>query len=192
MITKKAATEDAPDVDPVAALEEELRRLNAEHIKLRDIYQRLLNQRSDWERRVQSAVWRGAQDWIHHFGASRAAHAAWSKFGGEFGLARLIQQIPERPNTAQLTTLRDAAAQVRKGMRGFSDEVGAQFTLAHDELRRLRKFVREYGQKLHAESGRDPLGCDCAGCQLIIDMDVIGDCPGPTGTDNPEETRDGR
>lgn len=164
-----------PEVDRVVELEEQLRDLNAEHTRLNDRYTQLLIGQAEAQRRGASALQRRQQDWIQAFGASSAAHAVWNRFGGEYGLARVVRDLPERPNKKQLDNARGAASMVLYQMKGLSEAVRSEFTLAHAELGRLREFVTGYARNLHTESGRGPTMCDCVGCRLIIEMDLIGD-----------------
>lgn len=162
------------DPDEIQKLRERVGSLSAELSRVQDVQSRMQRDRSDWERRVKSAERRTQQDWLQAFGAFYAAHEAERATRYVTGLIYRVEQLPDRPKLDQICGLRSAAEIAKHALTLTRGEPAEHvFKQAHAEIGRLRTYIRATGQRLHAESGRDPSGCDCTGCQLIIDMDIV-------------------
>lgn len=176
MASKKTTEPSLFDSDQdVSKLHERIAALSAENTRLNDLYMRLLTTRADWERRVASARRREQQEWLRVFGATYAVRDVARVEHYVTGLIYRIESLPDKPGSSQISDLRAAAVTSRQVLKAHQDAPEKAFELAHDELFRLRDFVREFGRRTHDESGRDPNMCDCVGCQILIGMDVIGD-----------------
>jgi hypothetical protein len=164
---------DMPDEELRESLSRALREQRDEH----DKYMRLLVGQTRHDERVWSAARRSAiQDagtvgeMVGHQRLNAVTHTASA-------LAYRAQNLGERPKKQALIDLVATAEQLTHELRlsRALTEPAAVTAIRErdDEVSRLRAYVREFGKALHAGQGTDDSsGCECAGCRLIVDMDL--------------------
>lgn len=166
--------------DALAELQARHDRLNAEFIALRDRDQRrMTNARIDGDR-TRSAARRDAQDHMLGLAESYADAAVRESMHDIAALIYRTETLPDRPSRGQVASLRTAAGLADRRIRLATDRdnVADVAHRVHAEVRRLRAYVMASGRAIHDVTGRDPNGCDCTGCLLIIGMDLLdGDAP---------------
>jgi hypothetical protein len=165
------------------------RAAEAELTALGDRYQRLLNDRSSWEKSVRAAARREAQDHMRAFASLYLGPLMEQlTFPVRPALYRATQLDPSRARTAaersQQEQLRNAAqaALAAWDERTGRDQAAAAFAAdpGEAEIRRFRTLITATGQRLHREwagpsTATGPGGrCSCPGCDLIRDMDTEG------------------
>jgi hypothetical protein len=174
----------APDVfDQIAAgmPDEELRECLARALREKrdehDKYMRLLIGQTRHDERVWSAARRSAifdAGTVFELAGRQRLDAVTHSASA---LAHRAQNLGERPKKQTLADLVTNAERLTWELK-ISRELAetAAMTAIRDrdgEIDRLRTFVKEFGKALHAGLGADgPSSCECAGCRLIIDMDL--------------------
>lgn len=155
----------------------ELAATQAELTALRDRYQSLLAGQGRQLVLVRAAARRQAHDHMEALAGVYAARRAEDMVPWIEGLVRRVERLGERPSGQQLAELRDAAGLARLGLqrsRGAEPEGVTRLREQQAEITRLRQLVLKTGRELHAESGLDPVGCECRGCLMIMGMDGGG------------------
>jgi hypothetical protein len=161
-------------------VEDELRDVQAELTRTRDLYHRMLQAQVRHDRDVYTDARRKAQDdriaWADHYFRHLIARSA----GPVSDLIYRVQQVPDRPSNAQVADLKAAAAAADWTFQLAQKTVEAQpdfGSRVRVEVSRLRGYIRSAGEALHrAAAGRERDGdrCCCAGCELIRGMDDDG------------------
>lgn len=160
----------------VGELAADLTATQAELTALRDRHQRVLTDRQRHDERVRAAARREAHGHMEALAGVYAARRAEDMTSWITGLLRRVERLGERPSAQQLAELRDAAGLARLALRRSQEAEPEGVTRLWEqqaEITRLRGLLTDVGRGLHAESGRDPVGCECRGCRLIVGMDLI-------------------
>lgn len=157
-------------------------RLQAEHIRVCDQSARRERDLREWEKRVVSARRRELEGWLDNLAGlyvERRVEAA--RRGGLGELFYRVSKLADRPKPTEIQELRRSAVMIENVVRAIVPESAEQFyERQRAEVKRLRAYITTAAQELHAKFGEDVagptyVGCTCAGCELIVGMDVLGD-----------------
>lgn len=164
------------NADGLSDLDLVLRELDM-HVKdgraVQNLYDRMMHEQSDHDRRVRSGAKRAEQDnrlaWSEHFMSHLVSLALYD-------LNVLIHQaetLPDRPKPADLSRLKTAARDARQTLARQPDseslKVAEHWRAA---TWRIRDYVTATGRVLHAKFATADMGCTCPGCELIVGMDA--------------------
>jgi hypothetical protein len=161
----------------------ELKLVQAELTKLRDVHYRMLARQSEQERRSAAAVARQVHRRINAISDYDVSTAVSTALAPLTELIYRITQLGDRVGPGQVAELKRAAddAHAALSLRRATQEGPALIRRLQDEVTRMRHLVMALGQELHAEhivAGGDPglspgdMGCACRGCRMIVDMDA--------------------
>jgi len=178
---------DMPTEELRTTLASVMREKRDEH----DRYMRLLTGQSRHDERVWSAARRSA---ISDAGTvfelvGRQRLNAVTHEASE--LAYRAQNLGERPKKQGLIDLVAAAERLNWALkinRDLADTPAIAALRARDEeIHRLRDYTRIVGRELHEQLGSiEPSGCECAGCRLIINLDLTPVLHGPKRPESPD------
>lgn len=177
--------EDISDLSDAELLNRELTRMQAESRRHENAYSTLLQDQVKYDRSVYASANRTAREAVDARGSLYLNAIIRRSAVPLTGLIYRISQLPERPGPKQVEELKGAARTVEWQLDGVVTAPVIREVAEHDEgvklveaqraeITRLRKFITEQGQALHAahgprkgEEGR----CECPGCELIRSMD---------------------
>lgn len=161
-------------------LQERLASLTREHQALNDRYMRLLTERRKDSDRTHSAARRKYyEDLLRAIERDQVRYVVERALVPVTGLIYRVHSLGERCSQKKVAELKAAATQADSWLRDARSASNPDQQFAEEaaaEIARLRRYIREAGQRLHTTYAQDTAhGCECPGCLLIVDMDLVPD-----------------
>jgi hypothetical protein len=140
---------------------------------VQNLYDRMMHEQTDHDRKVRAGAKRAEQDnrlaWSDHY----VSHLVQGALYDLNVLLHKAETLPDRPKSTDLNSLKTAARDARRTIAEKSQNESMKVAEHwRAETWRLRDYVTASGRALHAKFSTADMGCACEGCELIVGMDA--------------------